>query len=187
MKEEFLIKAFQETKVIMKGHFLLTSGKHSDLFMQCSQLLQYPEKAEAVCQLMAEPFVCQGIDTVIGPAMGGIILSYEIARQLGARAVYTEQKEGRMLLRRGFCLSESEKVLVVEDAVTTGGSVRKVKALLDEAGAHTVGVSIMIDRSIQPLDFGAPLKSLLKIKVNSYSPDQCPLCAAKVPLIRPKG
>ncbi|MBW6463903.1 MAG: orotate phosphoribosyltransferase [Bacillota bacterium] len=187
MNDKVLAELLKETGVILDGHFLLTSGRHSGRFMQCSQLLQYPVQTEAVCKLIAEPFMGMGINTVIGPAMGGIILSYEVARQLGVRAVYTEQFEGQMVLRRGFSIEVGEKVLVVEDAVTTGGSVKKVLDILRKAEANIAGISVMVDRSDVILDFGVPMKALLEMEIESYSPEDCPLCKALVPLQRPKS
>ncbi len=193
MKKDFnldqddLVGLLKQTGVIMEGHFLLTSGRHSTCFLQCAQLLQYPQHAEKVCRLMAEPFRDENIDTVIGPAMGGVILSYETARALGARALFAERTgEGKMALRRGFRVEAGEKVLVVEDAITTGGSVQKVLDLLAGTGAEIAGVSIMIDRTSGQVDFGVPLKTLLSMEIESYAPEDCPLCRKKIPLQKPK-
>lgn len=187
MNNKVLTELLKDTGAILDGHFLLTSGRHSGRFLQCSRLLQYPDQTEAVCKLMAEPFVGKKIDTVIGPAMGGIILSYEVARQLGVRAVFTEQFEGQIVLRRGFSIDRDEKVLVVEDAVTTGGSVKKVLDILRRAEAHIAGISVIVDRSDLIPDFGVPMKALLKMEIESYAPEDCPLCKASVPLQRPKN
>ncbi len=177
----------KKTGVIMEGHFLLTSGRHSDLFLQCSQLLQYPELTAKVCRMMAEPFKNEKIETVIGPAMGGVILSYEVARSLGARALFAEPSGGEMILRRGFRVDAGEKVLVVEDAVTTGGSVQKVLDLLDNLGVELAGVSVMIDRTAGKLNFGVTTRALLTMDVFSYSPENCPLCRKGIPLQKPKN
>jgi orotate phosphoribosyltransferase len=182
-----LYKLLKDCGVIMEGHFLLTSGRHSNLFMQCSQLLQYPEKTAQICRLMAQPFLDKGVETVIGPAMGGIILSYETARQLQARAVFTEQAGDKMVLRRGFSIKKRERVLIVEDAVTTGGSVQKVIDILRNTGADLVGLSVLIDRAPNPPNFGLEMKSLLKVDVESYFPGECPLCRSDIPLQSPKN
>jgi len=188
LDQDDLVGLLKQTGVIMEGHFLLTSGRHSACFLQCSQLLQYPQHAEKVCRLMAEPFRNENIDIVIGPAMGGVILSYETARALGARALFAERTgEGKMALRRGFRVEAGEKVLVVEDAITTGGSVQKVLDLLAGTGAEIAGVSIIIDRTSGQVDFGAPLKTLLSMEIESYAPEDCPLCREKIPLKKPKG
>ncbi len=187
MNKEALITLLQDTGVLLNGHFQLTSGRHSGQFLQCSQLLQYPDKAETVCRLMAEPYRKTGIETVIGPAMGGILLAYEVARQLGARAVFTEKDNGQMALKRGFTISPGEKVLVVEDAVTTGGSVEKVLAILRQIGASIVAVSVIVDRSAVAPDFKLPMHALLKFEIESYVSGDCPLCRAGIPLVKPKA
>lgn len=171
----------------MDGHFLLTSGRHSSRFMQCSQLLQYPDQTEKICYMLAEPYLQQEIAVVIGPAMGGVILAYETARILNARAIYAEPEEEKMVLRRGFKIYPDEKALVVEDAVTTGGSVRKVLDLLDSIGVTAYGVAVMVDRSAGRVDFGLPTHSLLQVEIESFSPEKCPLCLENIPLQKPKS
>lgn len=187
MNEKEIEQLLKDTGVIMDGHFLLTSGLHSSRFMQCSQLLQYPGQTEKVCRMLAEPYLEQEITAVIGPAMGGVILAYETARALGARALYAEPAEGKMVLRRGFKISPDEKVLVVEDAVTTGGSVRKVLDLLECIDIAAAGVAVMVDRSAGLVDFGLPTHSLLQVEIQSYIPDECPLCLEGIPLQKPKS
>lgn len=186
MNQVEIFELLKRSGVIMEGHFLLTSGRHSDRFLQCSKLLQYPEHAAAVCRMMASPFINRGIETVIGPAMGGVILSYEMARAFGARAVYAEKEGERMVLRRGFSLREGEKVLVVEDAVSTGGSVQKVIDLLNAVKAEIVGVAVIVDRTAGLFDPGIPVKALLEMAIESYDPEECPLCRSGVPLQKPK-
>jgi len=178
---------FAETGVILEGHFLLTSGRHSNRFMQCSQLLQYPEYVETVGSNMASPFREEGIETVIGPAMGGVVLAYEVARQLGARAIYAEPEGSNMVLRRGFKVDRGERVLVVEDAVSTGGSVQKVIDLLHSLAAEPIGVSVIFDRSSGKVDFGLPTSSVFAMEIESYDPDDCPMCKEGIPLEKPKG
>lgn len=187
MNEKEIEQLLKDTGVIMNGHFLLTSGRHSNRFMQCSQLLQHPGQAEIICRQMAKPYQDQDIDVVIGPAMGGVILAYETARALGARSLYAEPAEGKMILRRGFKIKPDEKVLVVEDAVTTGGSVRKVLDLLESIGVTAVGVVVMVDRSAGRVDFGLPVHSLLQVEIQSFSPGECPLCLEGIPLQKPKS
>ena len=171
----------------MEGHFLLTSGKHSGRFLQCSQLLQYPEYTAEVCRLMAKPFEQDNITAVIGPAMGGVILAYETARAINARALYAEPAEGKMVLRRGFKLTKKDRVLVVEDAVTTGGSVQKVLDLLKTLEVEVVGVAVLIDRSGGKVDFGLSAHYLLSMNIDSFDPEACPLCKAGIPLQKPKS
>lgn len=182
-----IIDLLKKTGVIMEGHFLLTSGRHSSMFLQCSQLLQHPEYAGSLCRLMAEQFRDKAVEVVIGPAMGGVILAYELARTLGAKALYAEPSEDKMILRRGFRIEAGEKVLVVEDAVTTGGSVQKVIDLLKSCEAEIIGVAVIVDRSAGNLNFGVPTKALLKMQIESFEPETCPLCQAGQPLQKPKG
>ncbi len=186
MKREAVAELLEKTGVIMKGHFLLTSGRHSSCFLQCSQLLQYPQHTAEIAALMAEPFKDHAVKSVIGPAMGGIVIAYETARVLGARALFAEPFEGKMVLRRGYKINPGEKVLVVEDAVTTGGSVQKVIDLLLGLQALPVGVSTIIDRTAGLVDFGRPAYALLSIDLPSYNPDDCPLCQTGLPLQKPK-
>ncbi len=182
-----ILDILRETGVLMEGHYLLTSGRHSDKFLQCSQVLQYPDKAQKICGAMADLFRDCQVDTVVGPAMGGIILSYEVARALGARAIYTEKQEGDMVLRRGFSVQPGEQVLVVEDVMTTGGSVRKVIDIIRETGAQVVGVAAMVDRSGGAIDLGVPTRPLVTLEVQSWDPADCPLCREGLDLIRPKN
>jgi len=187
MTSKTVTELLEETGVIMKGHFLLTSGKHSGCFLQCSQLLQHPQYTAIIAGQMAEPFKDHDLRAVIGPAMGGIILAYETARALGARALFAEPSGGKMILRRGFKIEAGEKVLVVEDAVTTGGSVQKVINLLLELQAEPVGVAAIIDRSAGKVDFGLPAHFLLSMEVASYDADDCPFCRSGKALQKPKG
>jgi orotate phosphoribosyltransferase len=186
MDNDLLVELLKETGVIKDGHFELTSGRHSGRFMQCSQLLQYPDKTSIICKMMAEPYLDKNIETVVGPAMGGVIISYEVARHLWARSIYTEKINEQMKLRRGFTIKPGERVLVVEDATTTGNSVMKVLNVLKESGAEIVGVAVMVDRSFEAPDFGVPMTSLIKVGVESYLPEECPYCRDNIPLEQPK-
>ena len=175
MTREEIIKIFTETGVLKTGHFLLTSGRHSDKYLQCAQLLQFPEIAEKVCRELAQNFKKMNINTVIGPAIGGILVSYEVARALNVRSIFAEREEGDMTLRRGFSIEPGEKVIVVEDVVTTGGSVKEVIAMATDLGADVVGVGALVDRSGGKVDFGVPAYYLLNLDVNSYLPNDCPI------------
>jgi len=187
MTEAEITEIFRETGVIREGHFLLTSGRHSPIFLQCSQVLQYPRKTELLAADLAARHRDRGIQVVLGPAMGGVILAYEVARQLGARALYLEKgPEGGMLLRRGFKISPGERVLVVEDAITTGGSVLKTIEAIRPLGVEIVGVGALVDRSGGGVDLGYPLSALLTLEIPSHAPEDCPQCRAGVPLERPK-
>jgi orotate phosphoribosyltransferase len=185
MTQDEILNLFKETDVLKTGHFLLTSGRHSDKYLQCAALLQHPWAAEKACNTLAKNFKNIKIDTVIGPAIGGIIVSYEMARALNARSIFAERENGKMVLRRGFTLKPGEKVLVVEDVITTGGSVKEVIELVKLCGAEVVAVAVIANRSGGKADFGIPLYSLLDIEVKSYSPEECPLCKQGLPMVKP--
>ncbi len=186
LTKEDIIKILQKTEALLEGHFLLTSGKHSNRYIQCAKVLQHPEHTATLCREMVKPFQNMGITTVVGPATGGIIVAYEVARQLGVRAIFTERENGIMTLRRGFGVKPGEKVLVVEDVVTTGGSVKEVVDLLKKLGADVVGTTAFVQRSKDILDFGAPFKPLLELETLVYEPDNCPLCQEGTkPAIKP--
>lgn len=178
-----------ELAVLRQGHFLLTSGRHSDRFMLLSQLFQHPDACQEFAQALAAKFPWPEIDVVIGPAMGGVILAYEVARALKApRAIYAEKSDGgEMALKRGFTLQPGERVVVVEDAISTGGSINKVIQLVRQSGAELVGAAALVDRTGGQIDLGIPFVSLVSLTVESFSPDNCPLCQAGIPLQRPKS
>lgn len=186
IQKERVIEIFTKANVLLEGHFLLTSGRHSRQYMQCAQLLQYPDYAEEICKGLAEEFKEDEIDIVIGPAMGGIIVAYELARQLGVKSLFAERENGKMTLRRGFFIPEGAKVLVAEDVVTTGGSVKEVMEVVREQGGEIVGVAVLVDRSNGKIDFGTKLRAALTTEVISFSPEECPLCKeGKIPAIKP--
>lgn len=187
LTSEQVLTVLRETGGMMEGHFRLTSGRHAGAFIQCSQLFQYPEPTERVARALAARFRTAGIATVIGPAMGGVILSYEVARALGIRAVYTEKTGDGMALRRGFQLRQGERVLVVEDVITTGGSVHAVIETVAASGAVVAGVGVIVDRSAGKVDFGVPTAALVSVEFPSYAPARCPLCEQKLPLVLPKA
>lgn len=185
MTTEEILSVFRETGVMLEGHFLLTSGRHSDRYMQCARLFEHPRHSELLCAELARRFDGEKIDLVIGPALGGIIMSYEVSRALNARNIFAERQDGVMTIRRGFSVKEGERVLVVEDVVTTGGSVREVLALLEAEKADIVGVGVIVDRSAGKVDFGYRLESLVSMEVTSYPPDECPICKTGIPLVKP--
>lgn len=185
MSEKEILALFDKYSALLKGHFKLSSGLHSEKYLQCALVLQHPDVAERFSKAIAEKFSKGEIDVVIGPALGGITLAYEVARTLGVRGMFTERQEGRMLLRRGFCIEKGENVLVVEDVVTTGGSTKEVIEVAKSYGGVVVGVGSIIDRSDGAIDFGAPFQSLAKIKVETFKEDACPLCKKNIPLTKP--
>ena len=178
-------RIFKQTGLMLEGHFLLTSGRHSNRYMQCAKLFQYPEFSEMICKDLAGRFAGQKIDLVVGPAVGGIIMSYEMARQFNVPNIFAERENGAMTLRRGFSIPEGAKVLVVEDVVTTGGSVREVMDIVAEAKAEVVGVCVVVDRSGGKIDFGVPFEAAYETEIQSYEPSQCPLCEQGLELVKP--
>jgi len=186
LSRERVIEIFEKSEVLLHGHFLLTSGRHSNQYMQCAQLLQYPEYAGEIAKGLAESFKDDNIDIVIGPAMGGIIIAYELARQLKVKNLFAERENGKMALRRGFYIPKGARVLVAEDVITTGGSVREVMEIVKEQGGEVVGIAVLVDRSNGTIDFGTKLSAALTTEVISYDPDNCPICKeGKLPAIKP--
>lgn len=186
LSKEEATKIFSDAGALLEGHFLLTSGKHSNQYMQCAQVLQYPRYTEELARHLAEKFRDSDIEMVIGPAMGGIIVSYEVARQLGVPGIFTERQDGQMQLRRGFQIPPEKRVLVVEDVVTTGGSVREVIDLVQKAGGIVAGVGVLVDRSNGQVDFGVKQEAVLTMDIQSWERDICPLCAdGKLPAVKP--
>lgn len=179
------IEIFTKANALLTGHFRLTSGRHSNQYMQCAQVLQYPQYASVLCDALAEKFKGTQVDLVVGPAMGGIIVAYEVGRALGVKTLFTERENGAMALRRGFAINPGEKVLVVEDVVTTGGSVKEVIDVVREKGGEVVGVGVLVDRSNGKVDFGVPTESILKMEIQSYDPEECPLCKQGLPVVKP--
>lgn len=176
---------FRKSEALLEGHFLLTSGKHSAQYMQCAQVLQYPDRAAILAEGLASQFKDMGVQTVIGPATGGILVAHEVARALGVRSLFTERENGIMRLRRGFKLTPGERVLVVEDVITTGGSVREVLAVVKEFGATALGVGVLVDRTGGQVDFELPQCSIIQLNIQAFEAEECPLCAQGIPAIKP--
>ncbi len=186
MTAEEVLAELRACGAFLTGHFVLASGRHSDRFLQLSVVLQHPAVAERLCGAMAGLWGGERIDAVVGPAMGGIVVAYETARALGARALFTERDGEAMKILRGFTLRPTDRVLVVDDVLTTGGSVRDSVKAVQEAGAQVAGVSVLVHRqSGQKIDFGAPYRPLAEVQAVSFAPAECPLCAKNVPIIDP--
>ena len=183
--QDYLMSVFQQTGALMEGHFQLTSGLHSSRYLQCALVLQHPEHAEFVGQALAARFSDDRVDAVVAPAIGGIIVAHETARAIGARSLFTERESGVMTLRRGFRLSRGERVLVVEDVVTTGGSTRETIEAVIEADGVVIGAGSMVDRSGGAVDVGIRRQSLLTLDVPAYDPAECPLCNEGIPPVKP--
>lgn len=183
--DEKVLKILKEADVLMEGHFLLTSGRHSDKYLQCARIFQYTKYSEELCKILAGKFKDSEIDIVIGPAIGAIQMAYEVSRHLGVKNIFAERQDGAMTLRRGFSIEKGQKVLVVEDVITTGGSVKEVIEVVNGCGGDIVGVGVIVDRSGGKVDFGTRLESVISMEVQSYSPEQCPLCKENIPIIKP--
>lgn len=184
--KERVIEILEKTGALQRGHFLLTSGRHSDKYIQCARVFQYPQYTEEICGGLAEQFKNDNVDIVIGPAIGGIVMAYEMARQLGVPTMFAERENGEMVLRRGFSIPAGARVLVSEDVITTGGSVREVIQLVEEAEGIPVGVAVLVDRSNGKIDFGIKLRAALFLEVFSYEQSECPICKeGSIPLIKP--
>ena len=185
MSREEVVERFRRTGALLEGHFVLTSGLHSPQYLQCALVLQHPSEAEAFGRAVAAQFRSVGVETVAAPAIGGIIIGWEVARALNVRSIWTEREEGKMMLRRGFNVRPGERVLVVEDVITTGGSTRETCDALRSAGALVVGAASIIDRSGGRADVGVPRVALATLEAPAVSPAECPLCAAGVPAVKP--
>jgi orotate phosphoribosyltransferase len=185
LSREELLGLLRETNALKSGHFKLTSGLHSQQYVQCAQLLKEPGIAEKVCKDLAERFRAESPEIVVGPALGGIIAAYEVARSLNVPGIFAERENGKMTLRRGFEVKEGQKALVIEDVITTGGSSQEVVELLQGLGAKVIGVGSIIDRSGGKTKLTVPFKSLIKLEIETYQPENCLLCAQGVEIVKP--
>lgn len=184
MNEEAVLNIFKETGALLSGHFILTSGLHSKQYFQCAQVLKHPEIAAKLCSKIAAHFHEQHIDLVIAPAVGGILVAHETARALGVPALFAERQDGAMTLRRNFHIFKSQRVLVVEDVITTGGSVKEVISLVRDLGGEPVGVGCIVDRSAGRVDLGIPYHALISLQIETFQPDD-PELANLPPAVKP--
>lgn len=182
---ESIIEHFKYCDAFLEGHFQLSSGLHSPNYLQCALALQYPSDASMYGRLIAEKFVDQNVDSVASPAIGGLIIGYGVAQALNVRFLWTERQNGEMMLRRGFKIKPGERILVVEDVITTGGSTRECIATLRDAGANVIGAAAVVDRSNGDAQVGVPLISLVAIEIPAYEPETCPMCAAGTAIEKP--
>ena len=185
MRSEEVINEFKKTDALLEGHFRLTSGLHSTVYLQCARVLQHPRNAEQFGQAIASRFADQNIQLVASPAIGGLIIGHEVARALGARFIWTEREGGKMTLRRGFSVEPNERTLVVEDVITTGGSTRETIECLEKAGAHVIGAASIIDRSGGDVELGVPRIALASLKVLAVEPENCDACKLGEPVVKP--
>ncbi len=180
-----LTRLLEDSGAILRGHFVLTSGRHSDVYFEKFRILERPELVTALCEELADRFRTSKPDLVAGPTTGGVILAFEVARQLGLPALYVEAEDGRKKLRRGASVPPRAKVLVVDDVLTTGLSVREVFEVVRNEGGMPAGVGVLIDRSESPQDFGVPFAAAYRVQAESYAPDAVPDWLAAVPISKP--
>lgn len=185
MNQGEILNILRDTGAIQEGHFQLTSGRHSGKYVQCASVLQYPQYTAGLCRELADRFQGIQVDTVIGPAVGGIVIAYELGRALGCRAIFAERENQVMTLRRGFFIEPGERIIVAEDVVTTGGSVKEVVDLVRRADGDLQGVASLIYRGQGGIDFGTRYEPLVKLEIESYEPEECPLCKAGLPITKP--
>lgn len=179
-----IIDILKEVDALLEGHFLLSSGRHSNRYCQCAKLLQHPDKAEKVIKVVADQLKDIQCDLVVGPAMGGVIVAYELGKQLGKPAIFTERENGEMTLRRGFEIKKGQKVIITEDVVTTGKSFKEAAKVIEDHGGEVVAVICLVDRtSSKVTDF--PMYSAIKLNINSYEPEACPLCKEGLKYVKP--
>jgi orotate phosphoribosyltransferase len=185
MTRDELLDLFRRSGALLEGHFRLSSGLHSSGYLQCALVLQHPVHAEALGRELVAQVLELRPTVVLSPALGGVIIGHEVARALGVRAIFAERQDGALMLRRGFMLAEQDRVLVVEDVLTTGGSTRETMQVATAAGGRVVGVAAIVDRSAGRARFDVPFQVLLQMDLPTYQPDVCPLCAKGLPVIKP--
>jgi orotate phosphoribosyltransferase len=186
MDRKDAFRIFEDTGALQTGHFLLSSGMHSPQYFQCALVLQHPKLLEKFCSEIIEFYYEEeNIDLVIAPAIGAITVGQELARQLEVRFIFTERENGKMRLRRGFRIEPHKKVLIAEDVITTGGSVKEVIDIVEEAKGYPVGIGAIVDRSDGTASFDIPLFAAVKVKAVTYESDRCPLCLQNIPLTKP--
>jgi len=182
---EEVLEIFKTAGAVKEGHFLLASGLHSPVYWEKFRILQHPHLTEKLCRLIAQHFKGQKIDLVAGPTTGGIILAFETARQLGTRSIFAEKEGEVRVFRRDFEIAPGERVLIVDDILTTGSSLKETINAIDQRGGIVIGIGVLVDRSDVNLDFNLPFFSCLRTPTTVYSPQECPLCAVNIPLVKP--
>jgi orotate phosphoribosyltransferase len=185
MTRDELLDLFRRSGALLEGHFRLTSGLHSPGYLQCALVLQHPPQAEALGRAIAERVRDRRPTVVLSPALGGVVIGQEVGRALGVRAIFAERQDGKLALRRGFTLDPADRVLVVEDVMTTGGSTRETIEVAKAAGGQVIGTASIVDRSGGTIRFDVPFSSLLEIALPTYEQEKCPLCAQGLPVVKP--
>ena len=184
MSKVDVVEILKKSDALLEGHFLLSSGKHSNRYVQCAKVLRFPQYAEAVLSTVVDQIKDLDIDLVVGPAMGGVIVSYELGRQLNKETVFTERKDGVMELRRGFEVKPGAKIIIAEDVVTTGKSTIETKEALEKLGGEVIGVACIANRTSK--DIGMPIYSVIKLDIQVHDADECPLCKeGNLELVKP--
>lgn len=179
------MKIFKDAGAVLEGHFLLTSGLHSPVYWEKFRVLQYPHYTEKLCRLIAEHFKKDKLQVVAGPTTGGIIIAFEVARQLGVKGIFAEKEGKERLFRRGFTINPGDHVLIVDDVLTTGSSITEVIDAVNKLGGIIIGVGVLVNRAKQKMELGIPFFSCLRAATPTYTPAECPLCAAGIPLVKP--
>lgn len=182
LSQEEVLRIFKETGALLHGHFKLTSGLHSEVYFEKFQVLQYPEYVQQLCGEIARRFKDDSIELVLGPTTGGVLLAYEVGKHLGTRGIFAEKGDGGRVLKRGFAIPEGTRVLVVDDVLTTGGSVLDTIEVVKRHGGVLAGVGLLVDRTGGKIDFGVKTEALLSLDVVKYDPASCPLCQQGIPL-----
>jgi len=189
VNEDEILQHFRSTNALLDGHFILSSGLHSPTYLQCALALQKPSDADRFARELVNRMALDrsiaGVETVASPAIGGLVIGFAVAQAIGVRFIWTERQNGEMTLRRGFSVRKGEKVLVVEDVITTGGSTRECMAALEQNGADIIAASSIVDRSAGRADVGVPRTSLVSLDVPSFEPAACPLCESGQPVVKP--
>lgn len=187
LSNEKIFEILKEADVLQEGHFLLTSGRHSQKYLQCAKIFRNSKYAEILCKELAEKYIKENVEIVIGPAMGAVQMAYEVSRHLKCENYFTERNAvtGNMELRRGFTIKPGQKVLLVEDVVTTGGSIKEVLKLVQDMGADVVGIGSIVDRTGGKIEFDVPYNAVISMKVESFDPNNCPLCNQGLEIIKP--
>ncbi|MCO7138007.1 orotate phosphoribosyltransferase [Solibaculum mannosilyticum] len=187
ISQERVLEVLKEAGVLMEGHFRLTSGRHSNKYLQCAKIFRNTKYSEELCAALAEHFADDNIQLVIGPALGAVQMAYEVSRHLKVENFFAERDaDGKMTLRRGFAIQPGQRVLIVEDVVTTGGSVREVMDIVKEQGGVVAGIGSIVDRTGGAIDFGVPFKAVISLHVDSWEPEECPICKqGEIPLVKP--
>lgn len=183
--QDKVLEIFEKSNALLKGHFLLSSGLHSDVYFEKFQVLQYPGHVETLCQMLAKRFKDDKIDLVVGPTTGGIIISYEVGKRLGTRAIFAETEHGKRVFKRGFKLAQGERTLVVDDVMTTGGSLKEVADSVEKHKGEIVGIGVILDRSGGKTGFDCRFEALASVTAKTFDPSDCPLCKQNLPLVKP--